>query len=69
MKGDDVMSFVITETQKREIENLAEKHSDALIAMGADMYRRGILTGALWTLAGVSIGVVSTRIYRAVKDR
>lgn len=63
------MSFVITEAQKHEIEKLAEKHSDALIAMGADMYRRGILVGALWTLVGVSIGIVSTQIYRAVNDR
>jgi len=63
------MSFVITEAQKREIENLAKEHSDALIAMGADMYRHGILRGALWTLAGVSIGVMSTQIYKAVKNR
>lgn len=35
------MKPVINESQKREIGALAVEHSDALIAMGADLYRHG----------------------------
>ena len=35
------MKTLITESQKREIGTLAVEHSDALIAMGADLYRQG----------------------------
>lgn len=36
------MKPVINEKQKTEIEALAVEHSDALIAMGADLYRDGL---------------------------
>ena len=40
------MKPVINESQKREIGALAVEHSDALIAMGADLYRQGLIKGA-----------------------
>ncbi|NBI91859.1 hypothetical protein D3Z45_15075 [Lachnospiraceae bacterium] len=45
--------MIITETQKKEIEQLIPEHGAALIAYGADMYRRGIITGAVWLAIGV----------------
>lgn len=41
------MKPVINESQKREIGALAVEHSDALIAMGADLYRQGLIKGAI----------------------
>lgn len=50
------MFKVITEDQKREIEGLAAEHSDALIAFGADLYRTGLIKGAIYAVAGVCVG-------------
>lgn len=33
--------MIITEIQKKEIEQLIPEHGDALLAYGADMYRQG----------------------------
>lgn len=49
------MSKLITEEQKREIEKLATEHGEALIAYGADMYRRGIVSGACYAIAGAGV--------------
>ena len=46
------MLEVITEAQKVEIEKLAVCHYDALVAYGADMYKRGIIKGAICAIAG-----------------
>lgn len=50
--------MIITETQKKEIEQLIPEHGEALVAYGADMYRRGIITGAVWLAIGVGCGFI-----------
>ena len=51
------MKPVINESQKREIGALAVEHSDALIAMGADLYRQGLIKGAIIGGLGVATGL------------
>ena len=50
------MKEIITGLQKKEIELLAEDHSEALVAYGGDMYRKGLNHGSIWTTVGVFIG-------------
>ena len=50
------MKEIITELQKKEIEALAEDHSEALVAYGGDMYRQGLTHGCKWTVIGMIIG-------------
>lgn len=52
------MKQVVTETQKREIGALSVEHSDALIAMGADLYRQGLIKGAI--IGGVTVAAGMT---------
>lgn len=56
MKG--VIFMIITETQKKEIEQLIPDHGEALVAYGADMFRRGMVAGAVWLGVGVCCGFV-----------
>ena len=58
------MNKITTETQKNEIEKLANEHSDALIAYGADLYRQGMLKGAI---IGSICVIVSVSVLRVVK--
>lgn len=53
---------LISEKQKKEIEALAVEHSDALIAMGADLYRQGLIRGAIFGGFGVAVGVVLSQV-------
>lgn len=62
------MTKLITEEQKHEIEKVAEDHSDALIAYGADLYRKGIYKGAIIVSVGVLIGAVVASAVSAVKE-
>ncbi len=62
------MKPVITESQKREIEALTWEHSDALIAMGADVYRQGFIKGAIIGGVGVATGFVFSMITSAMKE-
>lgn len=55
------MSKLITDAQKHEIEELAVEHSGALIAYGADLYRKGMIKG-------LTIGIVGFYIGRAIGD-
>lgn len=50
--------MIITEIQKKEIERLIPEHGEALVAFGADMFRLGLITGAVLLGAGVCCGVV-----------
>lgn len=59
------MSKLISEAQKREIENLATEHWDALIAYGADLYRDGLIKGAIIGIVSATLG---TTISIAVKE-
>lgn len=59
--------MIITENQKKEIEHLIPGHEEALVAFGADMYRRGLVTGAVWLALGIGCGFIlkgSRMIYR-----
>lgn len=56
LKGGMIF-MIITEKQKQEIEQLIPKHKEALIAYGADMYRRGMTNGAISLGIGVVCGV------------
>lgn len=50
------MSKLITDEQKVEIEILSEEHFDALVAYGADLYRKGMFKGFAIGLGGFLIG-------------
>lgn len=62
------MKPAINEEQKREIGILAVEHSDALIAMGADLYRQGLIKGAIIGGLGVTTGFVVSIIRSAKKE-
>lgn len=62
------MKTVINESQKREIGTLAVEHSDVLIAMGADLYRQGLIKGAIIGGLGVATGFVVSMIKSARKE-
>lgn len=61
--------MVITEIQKKEIEQLIPEHEVALVAFGADMYRRGLITGAVWLAIGVGCGAVIEILTEMYKHR
>lgn len=61
------MSKIITEAQKREIESLAMEHWDALIAFGADMYRDGLIKGAIIGVGGAALGLTIPVIVKEIK--
>ncbi len=63
------MKPLITESQKREIEALAEEHSDALIAMGSDLYRQGLIKGGCIALLGVIAGATITTIKNVISTK
>lgn len=56
----------ITEDQIIEIENMSEKHFDALVAYGSYMYRQGIIKGAI---AGIAIGATISIVLEVIKNR
>ncbi len=62
------MKTVINESQKREIGALAVEHSDALIAMGVDLYRQGLIKGAIIGGLGVATGFVVSMIKSAREE-
>lgn len=55
------MKKIITAEQKKEVVKLAnDGHYEALIAYGADMYRKGIVKGGLIAVSGIfAIGTLS----------
>ena len=63
------MSKLITEQQKREIEMLGVDHFDALVAYGADMYRDGLIKGAMITTIGVATGITISKVFKFIKER
>ena len=66
-EGGDIMNKLITETQKNEIEKLAEEHSEALIAYGADMYRKGTIEGAIAIAAMIAVCLSISKITKVIK--
>ena len=63
------MSNVITELQKNEIEKLDIHHYDALIAYGADMYRKGLINGAITVSIGVLTAISVSAISKVIKNK
>lgn len=54
------MKKLITDAQKMEIGKLGiDGHADALIALGADMYRQGIVRGAVYATVGITLGILT----------
>lgn len=43
----------------KEIESLIPDHEEALMRWGAQMYRDGIVKGAIFTGIGVTLGIVA----------
>nr|WP_296955020.1 hypothetical protein [uncultured Mediterraneibacter sp.] len=56
---------LISEKQKKEIGALAVEHSDALIAMGADLYRQGLIRGAILGGLSVAAGMILSQVKTA----
>ena len=46
----------------KEIESLIPDHEEALIRWGAQMYREGIVKGAIFTGIGMTLGIVASVI-------
>lgn len=64
--------MIITEEQKKEIEQLIPEHKEALIAYGADMYCRGIVKEAVRIALGVGCCFIidgSIRVYKHWKSK
>lgn len=61
--------MIITEIQKKEIEQLIPEHREALVAFGADMYRQGIVSGAVLLAAGVGCGIIVEGVKTIYKHR
>ena len=63
------MNKIITELQKQEIEELAINHNKALIAYGADMYRSGLIKGAIIGSIGAATGIAISKIYDVIQTK
>lgn len=61
--------MIITENQKREIEQLIPEHEEALVVYGADMYRQGMITGAFYLALGFGVGFIIDKSVKAYKHR
>lgn len=62
------MRKLITEQQQCEIEMLAFDHYDALIAYGADMYRDGLIKGAMMASIGIATGITIAKMFEFIKE-
>lgn len=57
--------MIITESQKKEIEALIAKEPEfvnALVAFGADMYRKGIIVGGIAATFGCGLALLVSKI-------
>lgn len=61
--------MIITENQKKELELLIPEHGEALVAFGADMFRRGIFTGAVGLALGVALGIGWDAVFHGLKKK
>lgn len=62
------MKKIITDEQKMEIVKLGAEHYDALIAYGGDMYRQGLINGAIWCAAGFGLYKIGSFVYKWYKE-
>ena len=60
----------ITQKQIDEIMSIGmDGHTEALAAYGSEMYKSGIIKGAIATLVGMTIGSIGTTVYNCVKAK
>jgi hypothetical protein len=62
------MLYKISESQKKEIENLAKNHADSLIAFGASLYREGLIKGAIIGGGSVMLGLISSKVIDMIRQ-
>lgn len=60
--------MVITERQKIELENLNKDQIEAVIAYGADLYRQGLIKGAITGAVGLGIGIAIEITIQKIKN-
>lgn len=60
--------MMITERQIIELENLNKKQCKAVIAYGADLYRQGLMKGAIIGIVGFGIGMSIQYIVHEIKN-
>lgn len=59
----------MTLSMKEELGELAKDHFDTLVAFGADMYREGIIKGAVVGVAAFAIGELMTFVVSEVSKK
>ncbi|WP_195978364.1 hypothetical protein [Blautia luti] len=60
--------MMITERQIIELENLNKKQCEAVIAYGADLYRQGLMKGAIIGIVGFGIGISIQCVVNEIKS-
>lgn len=60
--------MAITKDHMAELEALIPDHKEALINYGADMYRSGIIKGAVVFGLGVGVAVATDLIVKTIKS-
>lgn len=59
---------MITERQIIELENLNKEQLEAVIAYGADLYRQGLVKGAIVGIVGFGIGITIQYVVNEIKS-
>ena len=61
---------VMTQEQMDEIISIGmDGHTDALVAYGGDLYRQGVIKGAIVAMAGWIVGEIITMSIDVLKER
>ena len=60
--------MIITERQMIELENLNKEQCEAVIAYGADLYRQGLVKGAIIGIVGFGIGISIQYVVNEIKN-
>lgn len=60
--------MIITERQMIELENLNKEQFEAVIAYGADLYRQGLVKGAIIGIVGFGIGMSIQYVVNEIKN-
>ena len=60
--------MIITERQIIELENFNKEQFEAVIAYGADLYRQGLVKGAIVGVVGFGIGMSIQYIVNEIKN-
>ena len=60
--------MMITERQIIELENLNKEQLEAVVAYGADLYRQGLVKGAIVGIVGFGIGITIQYVVNEIKS-